>query len=797
MTEYAWFQQIKLQINRGLPILYRIYKHAIVADGWQEVFDLNQVHMNYGWGGSHNAWYTVDQLYCGWEGCDPMEEAMVINLIPQTGVVILSSNSLSDAAGGDGDNLPEAGEAIDVVLKMANYGGGGVANLNMEMFIDDISLNITNGTSSISYIPPYDSADNSADPFQFEIPLDYIPRIDSLYFFLSWEVEGSSKVDTIILEKVIGGSSILLVKDDQSDTLHVYYENNFNKMRIPFDLWFQTGYNDPDSTDLMDYNIVMWFTGDYRPNILNTNEISAMKGYLNNGGSLFLTGQNLAAQLTTQDPDFLNNYLKADYVTTEFMPLVYSQGGGYLFSSADTLCIYGGMGATNQTHPDHISAVNGGISELFYMISDNTASVSYAGDYKMIFFAFGFESITSESNKYLNQDSVMRRILDFFEYQIPVNCPQIVSLIPYPGDSLNLVDHHPEIHWSYFDPQEMPQLEYQLQVDSDYNWSYIDMWDVGPIASSDTAITYAGGELRDGKRYPIRVRAFNGVLWSAWRYLDIEMNSPPLMPTNLTPDNLQGVIDPTPRLMLDNTTDPNGDQVYYMFELYDDIEMSTMIAKNDSAPQIYPGQTRWDVDVILTDDEDYFWRGRASDGYEPSEWTDLARFWINSENNAPTTFDLIEPSDNIGAGKSPTFVWGKSTDADFYDSIKYNLYYATNPAFFQAISIYDLIDTQYTPASPLTDSLYYWRVIAEDLFSAYNTSDTFSFYTYIRGDANSDGAINVGDMVYLLNFIFKGGTSPEAEPAGDANCDDAVNVGDVVHISYYIFKHGPPPGCEF
>ena len=66
---------------------------------------------------------------------------------------------------------------------------------------------------------------------------------------------------------------------------------------------------------------------------------------------------------------------------------------------------------------------------------------------------------------------------------------------------------------------------------------------------------------------------------------------------------------------------------------------------------------------------------------------------------------------------------------------------------------------------------------------------------YICGDANGDKAINVGDAVYVINYIFKSGPAPAPGAAGDANCDGAVNVGDAVHVINYIFKSGPAPCC--
>ena len=65
-TSTTWFQLIQSEINADRPMLYSFKTtgagHAIVCDGWRDTGGLKQYHMNYGWGGSNNAWYTVDQL---------------------------------------------------------------------------------------------------------------------------------------------------------------------------------------------------------------------------------------------------------------------------------------------------------------------------------------------------------------------------------------------------------------------------------------------------------------------------------------------------------------------------------------------------------------------------------------------------------------------------------------------------------------------------------------------------------------------------------------------------------------
>ncbi len=64
-----------------------------------------------------------------------------------------------------------------------------------------------------------------------------------------------------------------------------------------------------------------------------------------------------------------------------------------------------------------------------------------------------------------------------------------------------------------------------------------------------------------------------------------------------------------------------------------------------------------------------------------------------------------------------------------------------------------------------------------------------------HGDANADGTVALGDAIYILNYLFKGGPDPCPMEAGDANCDGAAGLGDAIYILNYLFKGGDPPKC--
>ena len=63
------------------------------------------------------------------------------------------------------------------------------------------------------------------------------------------------------------------------------------------------------------------------------------------------------------------------------------------------------------------------------------------------------------------------------------------------------------------------------------------------------------------------------------------------------------------------------------------------------------------------------------------------------------------------------------------------------------------------------------------------------------GDANGDGVIDLGDVLYLVSYLYKNGPAPDPWQAGDANCDGVLDLGDVLYLFNYLYKGGPAPGC--
>jgi Dockerin type I domain len=66
---------------------------------------------------------------------------------------------------------------------------------------------------------------------------------------------------------------------------------------------------------------------------------------------------------------------------------------------------------------------------------------------------------------------------------------------------------------------------------------------------------------------------------------------------------------------------------------------------------------------------------------------------------------------------------------------------------------------------------------------------------YICGNANGDGVVNIMDITYLVNFLYKSGPVPNPMEAGDANGDGSVNIRDITYLVNFLYKSGPIPLC--
>jgi len=79
-----------------------------------------------------------------------------------------------------------------------------------------------------------------------------------------------------------------------------------------------------------------------------------------------------------------------------------------------------------------------------------------------------------------------------------------------------------------------------------------------------------------------------------------------------------------------------------------------------------------------------------------------------------------------------------------------------------------------------------------------DTDTTFGYQAEVlpsvRGDVNKDNKKNLTDIIYLVNYVFKGGPAPDPAELGNVNCSSgAPNLSDIVYMVNYVFKAAKAP----
>ncbi|HWR83630.1 MAG TPA: hypothetical protein VN285_10025, partial [Candidatus Deferrimicrobium sp.] len=67
----------------------------------------------------------------------------------------------------------------------------------------------------------------------------------------------------------------------------------------------------------------------------------------------------------------------------------------------------------------------------------------------------------------------------------------------------------------------------------------------------------------------------------------------------------------------------------------------------------------------------------------------------------------------------------------------------------------------------------------------------------VNGDVDGSGVVEFVDLIYLIDFLFRGGSAPIDMNTADVDASCVVNVGDVTYFVAYLFLGGaePLPGC--
>ena len=407
--EFGW-EQYKEEIDQCRPVVLLVDTDGdAVTDHFVTGIGYDETTMEYGihdtWdNGIH--WYTWQQMANG-QRWGVFGITTFRNMVWTRPFYVLDSSKFLDI---DGDVFCDPGDTVKFYFFIRNIGMV-ASNATITMTSNDPNVVFPAGSISRPYIYGEGaSTDNLGEPLAYIVPEVENPGFDS--FYVTIESDGGAFQKIFRFEQQVGHTRILIVDDDRGDSYENTYLGDLYVKRVPAHMYDKMTAGSPSGADLMPYSAVFWFTGDTAADLLQPNDIAAMKNYLDNGGNLFLSGQCLASELQSEDPFFLENYLHASSADP-FYNIIHEGLAGSPIGDGLKVRYYG---SCNQEFSlsRQIQAISPALAE-FRFKNGGTSAVSYEGSYKVAFFNWGYEAITNEFGAYNRRDTVMTRILLFLD----------------------------------------------------------------------------------------------------------------------------------------------------------------------------------------------------------------------------------------------------------------------------------------------------------------------------------------------------------------------------------------------
>ena len=346
------------------------------------------------------------------------------NPTPHPPRLMLTSTDISDSSLGNNNGVFEQGEIITIQAKFHNYSMG--TGTNLQFFMDagnDSSIQPLNSPIHVAFVDKETDV-NLPEKFSFLIKKSAKSHMAKVALGYTCD-QGYSRADTIGV--LIGKTPILLVDDDDAENnVEGFYISALKKLHANYGIWDHTKMGTPSGKYLSNFPIVIWFCEWAFPS-LDPSDRNALQAYLNNGGNLFLSGQDIGWDLmdassnnhTFSSEQFFRTYLHADYVADDANDYrVKGVFGDPIGSNLNFEINQPGRDATNQ-YPDVLSPEKDAFPIWQYEVNGGFGGVRYSGDYKVVYFGFGFEAIdapksVSDSSKVTaNRETVMARVLNY------------------------------------------------------------------------------------------------------------------------------------------------------------------------------------------------------------------------------------------------------------------------------------------------------------------------------------------------------------------------------------------------
>lgn len=357
-----------------------------------------------------------------------------LNVVAHAPMLIYSSRITEDLGGND-NGKPDPGETTTMTVILQNDGSAGETEITADLVCVDPYVTIEVANSSYPDIPSGGTG-SSLTAYRFTADED-CPEGYKAAMTLQISGWGSYYTEDSF-EILIGQRPILFVDDDGGDSYESYITVALDSVGVLYDVWTHATQGCPPDTLFELYQAVVWSTGDdygslLDPATLDATDQTRLMTYLDNGGSLLLSSQDLL--LDHNPDDFIINYLHVSGHDDDEGVTSVSGVSGDTISNGMSI----GLSYPFWNFSDHIFP-DGSAAGIFYETSKESTQPrpgvqldEYAGKdaglvnycalrypasgpsvYKVAFFSFAIEGVPQDQAFPNNRYTLMRRIMNWF-----------------------------------------------------------------------------------------------------------------------------------------------------------------------------------------------------------------------------------------------------------------------------------------------------------------------------------------------------------------------------------------------
>ncbi len=329
--------------------------------------------------------------------------------------------SVDDPVKGNGNGKVDAGEDVGLTVYVKNRWGDAY-NVQGTIISGDPFVTVTSGTSyygSLEHAILGGHTRGNNTPFQISVAAEAPNHVASMSLHLT-----ADGYDTTVSFRLpIGRSGILLLKhDDRSRLIWPFYRDALAALGIDYEFWDWADQETPPLEKMRKFGTVFAYTEWSFPS-LDSTDIDTLKAYLNQGGSLYIGGQDLGWDITESsyvpdcyDPDFYLNWLKASWGGDD------AEAASATGVSDDPIGDGLSFGIDqpyldpSYEYQDYFSA-NGGAVDFLQYNTGVYGGLHYSGPYRLVYTGFSPEAVVGDSNR----QELIHRVLRWLSGDIRIS----------------------------------------------------------------------------------------------------------------------------------------------------------------------------------------------------------------------------------------------------------------------------------------------------------------------------------------------------------------------------------------